>query len=81
MFTTKTKNNNIELFKEFLDAQFELYHEKRNPLSKNFLINSWNEWGEQMVMEPTNENGFAYLEALQERLFTFLDQTSDMVST
>ena len=68
---TATSRNSIELFKEFLDAQFSLYHTKSNAVSKLFLINAWNEWGEQMVMEPSNENGFVYLEAFQERLLDF----------
>ena len=73
MFMTRTKGNRIELFKEFLDAQFTLYREKQDTLSKLFLINAWNEWGEQMVMEPTNEYGFEYLQAFQERLIWFWD--------
>jgi hypothetical protein len=68
MYITRTQKNSMGLFKEFLDFQFNKYHRKQKALSKLFLINAWNEWGEQMVMEPSNEQGFAYLEAFQERL-------------
>jgi hypothetical protein len=73
MYITRTQKASMELFKEFLDFQFDKYHRKKCALSKLFLINAWNEWGEQMVMEPSNEQGFAYLEAFQERLlYNFL---------
>jgi hypothetical protein len=68
MFTTRTEKRSVALFKEFLDVQFAKYPLKSGPTSKIFLINAWNEWGEQMTMEPSNEEGFAYLEAFQERL-------------
>ncbi len=74
IFITKTSKNCVGLFKEFLDAQLSLYHAKQTNVSKVFLINSWNEWGEQMAMEPSNEHGFAYLEAFQERLLDFLQE-------
>jgi hypothetical protein len=32
--------------------------------SKIFLINSWNEWGENMAIEPSNELKYKYLEIL-----------------
>lgn len=68
MFMTRTQGRKVTLFKEFLDVQLEKYSRKSDPISRIFLINAWNEWGEQMVMEPSNEEGFAYLEAFQERL-------------
>jgi hypothetical protein len=68
MFMTRTEKNSIAMFKEFLDVQLKKYHQKHEPVSQIFLINAWNEWGEQMSMEPSNEEGFGYLEAFQERL-------------
>jgi hypothetical protein len=68
MFMTRTEGRSIALFREFLDVQFEKYSQKSNPISQIFLVNAWNEWGEQMVMEPSNEEGFAYLEAFREKL-------------
>lgn len=68
MFLTKTKNNNIHLFKEFLHVQFDLYKHKKSIVSKIFLVNAWNEWGEQMAIEPSQEMGFMYLEIFRNSL-------------
>lgn len=68
-FVTRSKNRRVDLFKTFLDIQFEKYaHKTAGALSRMFLVNAWNEWGEQMALEPSNEEGFLYLEALRERL-------------
>ena len=56
-----------------------------NPVSKNklfdylnkykhseyIIINAWNEWAEGMMMEPTEEHGYRYLEWLKEWKITF----------
>ena len=34
------------------------------------MINAWNEWGERMNIEPSNEKGFYYLDKLN-RYITF----------
>lgn len=68
VLVTETTDHSIALFKEFLDLQMKKYRKKSSAVTKIFLVNAWNEWGEQMVMEPTNENGFLYLRAFQERL-------------
>lgn len=36
--------------------------------SKILLINSWNEWGENMAIEPSNEYKYKYLEIIYENL-------------
>ncbi|VEG52324.1 Uncharacterised protein [Mycolicibacterium aurum] len=38
----------------------------RPDASQNFLVvNSWNEWGEGAILEPSKEKGFGYLEAVR----------------
>jgi hypothetical protein len=34
-------------------------------VEKILLINAWNEWGEKMVIEPSNERGFYYLNLIK----------------
>ena len=68
---TKTINNNIDYFKKFLNLQLNTYKSK-NKANKIFLLNSWNEWGEQMSFEPSNESGFNLLNAFNDVLLKFL---------
>ena len=67
---TKTKNNNIELFKKFLNLQLETYNSS-DKVGKIFLVNSWNEWGEQMAIEPSSESGFKLLNAFNEVILEY----------
>lgn len=65
--TYKYINATNENFIKYLDKIKKLtkkYTNKNNML----LINAWNEWGENMVIEPSNETGFSYLEQIKERL-------------
>lgn len=39
---------------------------KRVPLPNHVLIEAWNEWGEGSYIEPHNEFGFGYLDAIRE---------------
>ncbi len=61
---TKTKNNTLEYFRKFLYSEMHGYFQ-REKKNKILLINSWNEWGEQMAMEPSNESGFKLLDVFQ----------------
>lgn len=65
---TKTCNDRISIFEDFLEIQFKKYKNNKNDITKIFLINSWNEWGEQMTMEPSNEENFVYLETFMKKL-------------
>lgn len=66
---TKTKNNTLQYLKKFLNLQLETYV-SREKTSKILLINSWNEWGEQMAIEPSAESGFKILEVFQKALLS-----------
>lgn len=68
-FLTQSKSVSPARFGALLRKQFELYKFKHDPVKKIFIINAWNEWGEQMVLEPSNELGFVFLEAFQAALF------------
>ena len=37
-------------------------------IDKILLINSWNEWGEKMAIEPSNERHFYYLDLVKNEL-------------
>ena len=65
--TYKYINDTNENFIKYLDKIKEL-NKKYTNKNNMFLINAWNEWGENMVIEPSNENGFFYLEQINERL-------------
>ncbi len=45
-----------------------LFNEYMNRINneKYLFINAWNEWAEGMILEPTEENGYKYIEWLKE---------------
>lgn len=55
-----TSPNNFEKYLQKLLKLTKIYKNK----SKIFLINSWNEWGENMAIEPSNELKYEYLEII-----------------
>lgn len=68
--TTPRRGNNAnciidrsaELFEVMLDA---LYRKSIDIGSEYVFINAWNEWGEGMYLEPDEESGYSYLEAIK----------------
>jgi hypothetical protein len=73
---TSTENNSDNLFEEFLRKQIKYYKDNSQKQSlevnKIILLNSWNEWGEQMAFEPSNEHGFKYLDIVYNELVSLL---------
>ena len=48
-----------------LEKLLDSYRGNRSELNKLFLINSWNEWGEDMAVEPGVKHGSYYLDMLK----------------
>ena len=52
----------------FMNKIFGDYSRKIDEIDKILLINSWNEWGEQMSIEPSNERGDYYINLIKTNL-------------
>ena len=54
-----------------LDIILSNYFIPRDELNRIFIINSWNEWGENMAVEPSDEKGFTYLNMIKFGIMRF----------
>jgi len=72
VYITKTMNNDSENFKKFLSDQIDTY-KSNGKVGKIFFVNSWNEWGERMAIEPSNESGFTLLEAFKDAILKYVE--------
>ena len=71
---TSVINNNIFNQTKFIDIIFNNYQSnKSDEIEKILLINSWNEWGENMAIEPSEENGDLYLNMIKFKLLKFIN--------
>jgi len=71
---TSVINNNIFNQTKFIDIIFNNYQSNRNDeIDKILLINSWNEWGENMAIEPSEENDELYLNMIKFKLLKFIN--------
>jgi len=59
-----TEKNHRFMLKQTIDS----YKTSYKGVNKLLLINSWNEWGERLAIEPSNEKGFYYMDLLKEYL-------------
>ena len=61
-FRSVYTNNSIYLQDTYIKKVLEQYKSgQKSELKKILLINSWNEWGENMAIEPGEMNGYKYL--------------------
>lgn len=75
----KCINSSIENMELSLDRMLNLY--KKNPSkTKIFLINAWNEWGENMSIEPSNEYQFKYLEIIRNGMIKHFSKSTYIFS-
>jgi len=66
----KTINKFEEYYIEFMNEIVKSYkNRKDHGLNKILLINAWNEWGERMCVEPSEQKGFYYLDLIKKHLF------------
>ena len=56
------ENSSPELFEKYFR---QLYHISCESNKELLFLNAWNEWGEGAYLEPDEENGYKYLEALK----------------
>lgn len=63
-------NATLENFDLYIKKVFQLFSSHKND-TQLLLINAWNEWGENMSIEPSNEFGFKHLECIADNLELF----------
>lgn len=68
--STICKNNTEHNMKKLIRNTINSYKKNINSseIDKILLINSWNEWGEKMAIEPSNERHFYYLDLVKNEL-------------
>ena len=72
-FKSVYTNNSIYLQDKYIKKVLEQYKNTQlSELHKILLINSWNEWGENMAVEPGEMSGYKYLLLLKSNLLSFL---------
>jgi hypothetical protein len=69
---TIISNNTYPAQVENLRVLLSRYKTKREEINKIMLFNSWNEWGENMAVEPSTDKGYAYLNMIKFALLRFM---------
>ena len=63
-----------EIFKCTLEILLKKSLERGNEF---LFVNAWNEWAEGMYLEPDEENGYAYLEAIKDAKAEFMSNSKN----
>ena len=69
---TIIRNNTYPAQVENLKILLARYKLEREEINKIMLFNSWNEWGENMAIEPSTEKGYSYLNMIKFALLRFM---------
>ncbi len=76
---TDTINNTYFYHDKMLNKMLDRYKtNNRSDIQKIFLINSWNEWGERMAIEPSEETKFYYLELILKHLMKIYNTSNTL---
>jgi len=67
------KNINPELFGNTFYKLLEKINNEHNDDDDFLFISAWNEWNEQAILEPNNEDGYSYLLNLNNNYLKFYD--------
>ena len=65
-------NNSLINQDKFIKKILKKYNNCLEEENKILLINSWNEWGEDMAIEPGKISGYKYLELIKSNLISFI---------
>jgi len=66
----KTINKSEEYYINFINKTVKTYKNRKDQgLNKILLINAWNELGERMCVEPSEQKGFYYLDLIKKHLY------------
>ena len=67
------KNINPNLFGNYFYKLLQKIQNTPNKESDYLFISAWNEWNEQAILEPNNEDGYNYLNIIKNKYLEFYD--------
>jgi hypothetical protein len=67
------KNINYNNFGDCFYKLLEKVDNNKNKDDDYIFISAWNEWNEQAILEPNNEDGYSYLKKISDKYLEFYD--------